>query len=337
MGQSRPLLVYVHPFQRTQININWKSIHGVLGTWTWGGRMEGADESAELWRHAVPNHIVSLDFRKSWRSDIQVYSCSFRHFKTKSHWPSYIDSSYLTRFISSQKSPGQICQIDSLWHNILSNLVWQRYLGLRKLTRKLTSSRLKLASSIWKKIPWPSWRCHVSISGRFNPTTKSTLFFLNGENVKMCRTLFLCHVSVTYFLIGMQGPSSPSSSYAQRVCCYSQKEEEGRRPLNLLTKHSHFICSTQGSNAAALKLGFCCCRWRLFTFVPLIQIGKSSGSILWGKNFQGQIILRSFLALWLVKMFERTNQNGRSIVYAGDFIIELDRWLVQAKWVHYIV
>ena len=151
MGQSRPLLVYVHPFQRTQININWKSIHGVLGTWTWGGRMEGADECAELWRHPVPNHIVSLDFKKSWRSDIQVYCCSFRHFKTKSHWPSYIDSSYLTRFISSQKSPGQICQIDSLWHNILSNLVWQRYLGLRKLTRKYTLADSNLHRPYGKK------------------------------------------------------------------------------------------------------------------------------------------------------------------------------------------
>jgi len=38
-----------------------------------------------------------------------------------------------------------------------------------------------------------------------------------------------CHVPVTYFLIGMQG------TFTQRVC-YSQKD-----PLNLLTKHSHFI------------------------------------------------------------------------------------------------
>ena len=30
---------------------NDKSIDGVLGTWIWGGRMVGADESTELWRH----------------------------------------------------------------------------------------------------------------------------------------------------------------------------------------------------------------------------------------------------------------------------------------------
>ena len=35
---------------------NWqndKSIHGVLGTWTWGGKMVGADESTELRWHPV--------------------------------------------------------------------------------------------------------------------------------------------------------------------------------------------------------------------------------------------------------------------------------------------
>ena len=31
-------------------------VDGVLGTRTQGGKMEGADESAELWRH--PNNIV---------------------------------------------------------------------------------------------------------------------------------------------------------------------------------------------------------------------------------------------------------------------------------------
>ena len=50
MGQSRPLFVYFRsfhiPIQMT--NINWKSIDGVLGTRTQGGRMEGADESTEL-------------------------------------------------------------------------------------------------------------------------------------------------------------------------------------------------------------------------------------------------------------------------------------------------
>ena len=36
-------------------NVNWKSIDGVLGTQTRGGKMEGIDECTELWRH--PNTI----------------------------------------------------------------------------------------------------------------------------------------------------------------------------------------------------------------------------------------------------------------------------------------
>ena len=33
--------------------INEKSVDGVLGTRTRGGRMVGADESTELWRHPI--------------------------------------------------------------------------------------------------------------------------------------------------------------------------------------------------------------------------------------------------------------------------------------------
>ena len=56
MGQSRPLFVYFlsfHiPIQVTNIQFELykieKSIDGVLGTQTRGGRMEGADESTEI-------------------------------------------------------------------------------------------------------------------------------------------------------------------------------------------------------------------------------------------------------------------------------------------------
>ena len=34
-----------------QIDYNDKSVDGVLGTQTGGGRMVGTDESTELWRH----------------------------------------------------------------------------------------------------------------------------------------------------------------------------------------------------------------------------------------------------------------------------------------------
>ena len=50
MGQSRPLFVYFRPFHITnQLQID-KSIDGVLGIRTRGRRMEGADETTELWR-----------------------------------------------------------------------------------------------------------------------------------------------------------------------------------------------------------------------------------------------------------------------------------------------
>ena len=60
MGHCLPLFVYFRSFHiliQWQIynfnNINWKSVDGVLGTQTWDGRMEGADESTELWRHPL--------------------------------------------------------------------------------------------------------------------------------------------------------------------------------------------------------------------------------------------------------------------------------------------
>ena len=50
MGQSRPLFVYFCSFLITiSIQIQ-KSIDSVLGIWTWGRRMVGADETRELWR-----------------------------------------------------------------------------------------------------------------------------------------------------------------------------------------------------------------------------------------------------------------------------------------------
>ena len=35
--------------------VNEKSVYGVLGTRTQGGRMAGADKSTELWRHPMKN------------------------------------------------------------------------------------------------------------------------------------------------------------------------------------------------------------------------------------------------------------------------------------------
>ena len=58
MGQTRPLFYLFRSFSHdkysTNLTRNDKSIDGVLGTQTRGGRMVGADESTELWRH--PSH-----------------------------------------------------------------------------------------------------------------------------------------------------------------------------------------------------------------------------------------------------------------------------------------
>ena len=49
----------------TNLTTNDKSADGVFGTRTWGSRMEGADESAELWRYLKdakggPNFVACL-------------------------------------------------------------------------------------------------------------------------------------------------------------------------------------------------------------------------------------------------------------------------------------
>ena len=53
MGYCPPFCLFSfvsHDKYSTNLSINDKSVDGVLGTQTWGGRMVGADESTELWR-----------------------------------------------------------------------------------------------------------------------------------------------------------------------------------------------------------------------------------------------------------------------------------------------
>ena len=64
MGQSRPLFVYFRPFHITnQLQID-KSIDGVLGIRTWGRRMEGADETTELWRPPTYTFCTLISYLK---------------------------------------------------------------------------------------------------------------------------------------------------------------------------------------------------------------------------------------------------------------------------------
>ena len=48
MGQTQPFL-FIFVIFSTNLTINYKSVDGVLGTQTQGGRMVGEDESTELW------------------------------------------------------------------------------------------------------------------------------------------------------------------------------------------------------------------------------------------------------------------------------------------------
>ena len=44
----------------TNLTVNDKSVNGGLGSRTWGGRMESADESTELWRHPTKPFFVLI-------------------------------------------------------------------------------------------------------------------------------------------------------------------------------------------------------------------------------------------------------------------------------------
>ena len=44
---------FSHDKYSTNLTINYKSVDGVLGTKTQGGRMAGSDESTEHWRHPI--------------------------------------------------------------------------------------------------------------------------------------------------------------------------------------------------------------------------------------------------------------------------------------------
>ena len=58
MGQSRPLFRLFSSFPHDTIQI--QIVDGVLRTQTWGGRMEGTDESTEL-GIAAPHKCAALN------------------------------------------------------------------------------------------------------------------------------------------------------------------------------------------------------------------------------------------------------------------------------------
>ena len=81
MGQTRPLFVYfrfMSHIARTNLTINYKSIDGDTGSRTWGGRMEGADESTELRRHQC-SYSLSI-FRFLAISSVHIFQTANRNY-----------------------------------------------------------------------------------------------------------------------------------------------------------------------------------------------------------------------------------------------------------------
>ena len=73
MGQSRPLFVYFCSFLITiSIQIE-KSIDGVLGIQTRGGRIVGTDETMELWRPPFFSLLYPYYNRESGVSDSNFF------------------------------------------------------------------------------------------------------------------------------------------------------------------------------------------------------------------------------------------------------------------------
>ena len=92
MGQSRPLFVYFRPFLITISIIQIeKSIDGVLGIWTRGCRMVGADKTTELWRH--PQHCLLYDSNHNFFINLPHLS-RLLSFNTTNPFPASFSSFY---------------------------------------------------------------------------------------------------------------------------------------------------------------------------------------------------------------------------------------------------
>ena len=76
MGQTRPILIisfFSHDKYSTNLTINDKSVDGVLGTQTRGGRMVGTDESTELWLHPFTNLFGCVWAMRSILGDDHIF------------------------------------------------------------------------------------------------------------------------------------------------------------------------------------------------------------------------------------------------------------------------
>ena len=80
MAQTWPLFVYFRPFLNTNTvqSLTTKSVDGVLGTRTRGGRMVGVDESTELLRHPrLQDYFITSDVACKFAASAPAQLCHF--------------------------------------------------------------------------------------------------------------------------------------------------------------------------------------------------------------------------------------------------------------------
>ena len=70
-AQSRFCLFsfFSHEKMLHKFDYKWKSVYGVLGTQTQGGRMVGSDKSTKLWRHPRKQELV-FHFKSVYLDDL---------------------------------------------------------------------------------------------------------------------------------------------------------------------------------------------------------------------------------------------------------------------------
>ena len=112
MGQARPLFVVFSFFSNDKYSTNTiyeKSVDGVLGTRTWGGRMVGADKSTELLRHPIVFVPYKHKFyRKNWRcqrdSNSDCWNRRWAHWPLDHHHGPYVKLLRLSKGLHNQVS-----------------------------------------------------------------------------------------------------------------------------------------------------------------------------------------------------------------------------------------
>ena len=140
MGQNRSLFLYFCSFltmqdrYSTHLTVNDKSIDGMLGSQTRGSRMEGADESNEIWRH--PCCRSCLHGEKVSAPTLSNAFWSWNAFPPSSHLPPALiplphlfsiqifSIPLLIQYLFSSKESGRVKT-----EILLKSFYWQKQIG----------------------------------------------------------------------------------------------------------------------------------------------------------------------------------------------------------------